>query len=79
MKNCTCDKLNCDASCLCECHRDEELKADLIKFDEGLKELVPEIFPKGESRIHRVSSPLDKAIVLGIERMQKYDLKVITK
>jgi len=22
MKNCTCDKLDCDSSCLCACHRE---------------------------------------------------------
>ena len=69
MKNCTCNKLDCDASCLCECHRAKtELVKELIKFDEGLKELIPEIFPEPNNRIEDV-------IDLGIQRMQKYNLK----
>ena len=72
MKNCTCDKLSCDDTCLCACHREKtELEKDLIKFDEGLKELVPEIFPESNNKSNRLEDTVD----LGIQRMQKYDLK----
>ncbi len=53
-------------------NKDEEYKLDLIKFDEGLKELVPEIFIESVER----NNGLDIMIDLGIVKMQKYDLKV---
>ena len=56
-------------------NKDEEYKLDLIKFDEGLKELVPEIFPELTER----NNELDEVVDLCIERMQKYDLKVFRK
>jgi len=31
MKNCTCNKLNCDSECLCACHRDSETIETLTK------------------------------------------------
>ena len=52
-------------------NKDEEYKLDLIKFDEGLKELVPEIFPESVE----LNNGLDEAVDLCIERMQKYNLK----
>lgn len=35
MKNCTCDKLDCDVSCLCACHR-EETFSELVELNNGL-------------------------------------------
>jgi len=74
MKNCTCDKLDCDTSCLCECHREKtELEKDLIKFDDGPKELIPEIFPE----LTEPNNELDEAVDACIEKMQKYNLKKV--
>lgn len=75
MKNCTCDKLDCDASCLCACHREKtELEKDIIKFDEGLKELVPEIFPE-LVELNKGLDSIGDAVDVCIEKMQQYDLK----
>ena len=38
MKNCTCDKLNCDASCLCACHREETFPEEVETHLESLAE-----------------------------------------
>jgi len=38
MENCTCDKLNCDATCLCACHR-EEAFPELVELNNGLDRL----------------------------------------
>ena len=35
MKNCTCDKLDCDSSCLCACHREGAL-IELVELNKGL-------------------------------------------
>ena len=79
MKNCTCNKLNCDSTCLCACHRDKtEHELDLIKIDNGLKELVPEIFPELKE-LNNGLGRIEDAIDLCIERMQKYDLKIFRK
>lgn len=34
MKNCTCNKLNCDSDCLCDCHR--KSFPELVELNEGL-------------------------------------------
>lgn len=70
MNNCTCHKLNCNDSCLCACHREE----DLAKIDKGLSKLKDEIFPELREINYRLYN-IDKEMDLAIERMQQYDLK----
>ena len=69
MKNCTCDKLDCDDTCLCACHREDAIDEAEYKV-EACQELVE--LNNGLDRIN-------DAVDLCIERMQKYDLKLIRK
>lgn len=39
MKNCTCDKLNCDSECLCNCHRKRKYICGLCRKEKQEKEL----------------------------------------
>jgi hypothetical protein len=36
MKNCTCNKLDCDNTCLCACHRNSVYFSELKEMVEGL-------------------------------------------
>jgi len=36
MNKCTCNKLKCDSTCLCNCHREEEDTTGLQDLNRGL-------------------------------------------
>jgi len=39
MAKCTCNKLDCDSTCLCDCHRDKEYFPELVELNEGLNRI----------------------------------------